>query len=82
MNQGTSDCSSAGKRCTPSAEVHHPLGPWPKQTVRVLTDLGLSEAEIAHYFRVDEMVVRRVLRALDRDGGPVRRGRGGTCSRS
>lgn len=36
----------------------HPLGPLPELTVRSLSDLGLSPAEIARYHDVSETLVR------------------------
>lgn len=35
------------------------LGPWPEKAVAVLLDLGLTETEIARYFRVDPSIVRQ-----------------------
>ena len=36
------------------------LGPWPAQAVAAFRDLGLTDHEIARYFRVDPRVVRQV----------------------
>lgn len=37
-----------------------PLGPDPEQTVATLADLGLSDDEIARYFRVSAEAVHRL----------------------
>lgn len=42
------------------------LGPWPVQTVAMFVDLGLSETEIARYFRIDDDVVQSIAGS----GGP------------
>lgn len=36
------------------------LGPWPEMAVAALWDLGLTDKEIARYYRVDLEVVQRV----------------------
>lgn len=40
------------------------LGPWPEKAVAAFRDLGLTEREIARYFRVHPSVVRLVGRNL------------------
>lgn len=44
-----------------------PLGPWPGQSVAALTDLGLSDEEIARYYGVPPARVRDVNRAAAED---------------
>ena len=41
------------------------LGPWPEKAVAAFRDLGLTEQEIARYFRVDARIVRHVERTLN-----------------
>jgi len=36
------------------------LGPWPDRTVAALRDLGLSDSEIARYFRVPTARIARL----------------------
>ncbi len=36
------------------------LGPWPDQTVAMFVDLGLTDAEIARYFHLDDGAVRKI----------------------
>ena len=45
-----------------------PLGPFPECSVAALSDLGLTDAEIAQYFRVEVLRIRRL---LDGHDGPL-----------
>lgn len=42
-----------------------PLGPFPEFSVAVLSDLGLTDAEIAQYFGVEVYRIRRLLDGHD-----------------
>lgn len=39
------------------------LGPWPEKVVAVFADLGLTDVEIARYFRVHRRLVERLRNA-------------------
>ena len=49
----------------------NPLGPFPECSVAALSDLGLTDAEIAQYFGVE---VQRIRRLLDGHDGPMESG--------
>ena len=40
------------------------LGPMPAETLEAMTDYGMSEGDIARYFRLTAPTVRRLKRAL------------------
>jgi hypothetical protein len=53
---------------TPAEEA---MAPFPAATLRTLTDLGLSDAEIARYFNLETREIMAFRLALDRRNGPV-----------
>lgn len=36
------------------------LGPWPEKSIATLSDLGLTEVEVARYFHVDPTLIHRL----------------------
>ena len=46
----------------------HTLGPMPKRCLEAFADLGLSDAEIARYFRIPDDVVTRLREIWNIDG--------------
>ncbi len=57
-SNGLSRCGATG-----SGAACDPLGPTPRQSVEVFSELGLSEEEIARYFGVDRRRVSHLMEA-------------------